>query len=107
MKDQEIICPACGEPGYIPSEELEGMTADDYFECESCGGYLQVLSTNPLEVALIDDAEEGFFVDCPECGLTFEVEGNEEEVVCPECGHRFTPDWSEFDDEEEEGDYRS
>ncbi|GIW25229.1 paraquat-inducible protein A [Meiothermus sp.] len=106
MEDLEVICPVCNEPNYLPAEELEELTSDDYLECESCGAYLQILSTDPLEVAVIEEGEEGFFVDCPECGLTFEV-GTEEEVVCPECGHRFVPDWSELDEDEEDADYRS
>ncbi|MCX7602344.1 MAG: paraquat-inducible protein A, partial [Meiothermus sp.] len=68
--------------------------------------YLQILSTDPLEVVVIEDGEEGLFVDCPECGLTFEVEGDEEEAVCPECGHRFAPDWSDVDEDEEDADDR-
>jgi len=107
MEDLEVICPVCSEPIYVPAEDLEELTPDDYFECESCSSYLQILSTDPLEVVVIEDGEDGLFLDCPECGLTFEVGGGEEEVVCPECGHRFAPDWSDLDEDEEDVDYRS
>lgn len=102
MEDLEITCPVCGEPNYLPAEDLEERTPEDYLECDSCGAYLQILSTEPLEVVVIEDGEEGFFVDCPECGLTFEVGSSEEEAVCPECGHRFVPDWSQIDGYEED-----
>ncbi|MDT7919401.1 MAG: paraquat-inducible protein A [Meiothermus sp.] len=101
MEDLEVICPECGEANYLLAEDLEELTPDDFFECESCGAYLQILSTDPLEVVVIEDGEEGLFVDCPECGLTFEVD-SQDEVVCPECGHRFTPDWSDIEEDEED-----
>ncbi|MCS7059315.1 MAG: paraquat-inducible protein A [Meiothermus sp.] len=102
MEDLEVICPVCREPNFVPPEDLEELTPEDYLECESCGAYLQILSTDPLEVAVIEDGEEGLFVDCPECGLTFELDSEEEEAVCPECGHRFEPDWAGLEEEEED-----
>ncbi|WP_018110709.1 zf-TFIIB domain-containing protein [Thermus igniterrae] len=104
MEDLEIVCPACGEASLVAAEDLETLEVGDVLECEACGAYLEVVSLDPLEVEAVEEGLEGFFVDCPRCGHTFEVSEEEEgeAVQCPECGFNFVPDWSEVEEEDEE-----
>ena len=94
MEDLEIVCPVCGEASLVLAEDLEDLEVGDVLECEACGA---------LEVEVTEEGLEGFFVDCPRCGHTFEVseEDQGQEVECPECGFRFVPDWSDLEEDEE------
>ena len=105
MEDLEVICPVCSEPNYLPAEDLEELTPDDYFECESCGAYLQILSTDPLEVAVIEDGGGGLFGGCPGWGLSFGGGGGEE-GVWPGWGDGCVPDWAGVEQEGGEREYR-
>ena len=88
MEDLEIVCPVCGEASLVLAEDLEDLEVGDVLECEACGAFLEVVSLDPLEVEVTEEGLEGFFVDCPRCGHTFEVseEDQGQEVECPECG---------------------
>ncbi|MGQ9511051.1 MAG: paraquat-inducible protein A [Thermaceae bacterium] len=98
MGGLELTCPVCGETSLVLAEDLE---VGSILECEACGASLEVVSLDPLEVEVLEEGLEAFFVDCPRCGYTFEVEEGEVETTCPECGFRFNPDWSEMEEDEE------
>lgn len=102
VSDLELTCPVCGETSLVLAEDLLEVEEGAVLECEVCGAYLEVVSLDPLEVEVVEEGLEGFFVDCPRCGYTFELEEGEEEATCPECGFTFTPDWSEVEEEDEE-----
>lgn len=49
-----VLCPECGSPVTVDTDEVEeGETV----QCEECGMELEVVSSDPLEVAPI---EEGY-----------------------------------------------
>lgn len=45
-----VLCPECDNPIDVNDELDEGET----LECEECGAELEVVSTEPLELALVD-----------------------------------------------------
>lgn len=50
-----VVCPECDNPLVIDVDEVEeGETV----QCEECGTDLEIISTDPLEIAPVDD--EGY-----------------------------------------------
>jgi alpha-aminoadipate carrier protein LysW len=48
-----VVCPECDNPLTIDAEEVEeGETV----QCDECGADLEVVSVDPLEIALADEA---------------------------------------------------
>lgn len=47
-----VVCPECDNPIDIAEEVDEGET----IQCEECGLELEVVSTDPLELAPVEDA---------------------------------------------------
>jgi alpha-aminoadipate/glutamate carrier protein LysW len=48
-----VVCPECDNPLTIDTEEVEeGETV----QCDECGADLEVVSVDPLEIALVDEA---------------------------------------------------
>lgn len=47
-----VICPECENPILITDEVEEG----DTIQCDECGADLEVVSMEPVEVALVDDS---------------------------------------------------
>ena len=48
-----VSCPECDNPLTIDVEEVEeGETV----QCDECGADLEVVSVDPLEIALVDEA---------------------------------------------------
>jgi alpha-aminoadipate carrier protein LysW len=51
--DMAVVCPECDNPLTIDAEEVEeGETV----QCDECGADLEVVSVDPLEIALVDEA---------------------------------------------------
>ena len=48
-----VLCPECDSPITVDGDEVE---AGETIQCEECGTELEVVSTDPLEVALIDES---------------------------------------------------
>lgn len=48
-----VVCPECDNPLTIDTEEVEeGETV----QCDECGADLEVVSVDPLEIAVVDDS---------------------------------------------------
>jgi alpha-aminoadipate carrier protein LysW len=48
-----VVCPECDHPIVVDTEEVEeGETV----QCEECGTDLEVVSLEPLELAVVDQA---------------------------------------------------
>jgi len=48
-----VVCPECDNPLTIDADEVEeGETV----QCDECGADLEVVSVDPIEIALVDDA---------------------------------------------------
>jgi alpha-aminoadipate/glutamate carrier protein LysW len=55
LEDAMAICPECEAPIDIEENEIEeGQTLD----CPECGAELEVVSTNPVELDLIEEEDE-------------------------------------------------
>jgi alpha-aminoadipate/glutamate carrier protein LysW len=48
-----VVCPECDNPLTIDAEEVE---AGETVQCDECGADLEVVSVDPLEIALVDEA---------------------------------------------------
>ena len=48
----EIICPDCGAKSEFRKKELPLYAR---VECENCGGLLQVIDDDPIEVEVVDE----------------------------------------------------
>ena len=47
-----VVCPECDNPLTIDTEEVEeGETV----QCDECGADLEIVSVDPLEIALVDE----------------------------------------------------
>ncbi len=47
-----VTCPECDNPIVVDAEEVEeGETV----QCDECGADLEIVSIDPVEVALVDD----------------------------------------------------
>ena len=49
-----VACPECGAATNLNDDFVEG----EIIECEECGAELEVVSINPLELALAPEEEE-------------------------------------------------
>ena len=48
-----VVCPECDNPLTIDADEVEeGETV----QCDECGADLEVVSVDPLEIAVVDEA---------------------------------------------------
>ncbi len=48
-----VVCPECDNPLTIDTEDVEdGETV----QCDECGADLEIVSVDPLEIALVDQA---------------------------------------------------
>ena len=50
-----VVCPECDTPLEIDPEEVE---AGETVHCDECGTGLEIVSTDPIEIAAVD--EEGY-----------------------------------------------
>ena len=50
-----VVCPECDNPLDIDTEDVE---EGEIIQCDECGTYLEVVSSDPLELAAVD--EEGY-----------------------------------------------
>lgn len=50
-----VVCPECDNPLDIDADEVE---AGEVVSCDECGTDLEVVSSDPLELAVVD--EEGY-----------------------------------------------
>ncbi len=50
-----VLCPECGEPLPINTDEVERFTQ---IVCESCCASLEIIEEDPLELAVTDIEEE-------------------------------------------------
>ena len=48
-------CPVCEGAFYVDEEEVE---EGDLISCEECGVELEVVSTDPLELEVVEDEDE-------------------------------------------------
>lgn len=48
-----VVCPECDNPLHIDAEEVE---QGETLQCDECGADLQIVGTDPIEVAPIEDA---------------------------------------------------
>ena len=48
-----VVCPECDNPLQIDSDEVE---QGDTLQCDECGVDLEIVGTDPLEVASVDDS---------------------------------------------------
>ena len=48
-------CPVCEGTFYVDEEEVE---EGDLISCEECGVELEVVSTDPLELEVVEDEDE-------------------------------------------------
>ena len=47
-----VVCPECDNPLTIDTEEVEeGETV----QCDECGADLEIVSVDPLEIAVVDE----------------------------------------------------
>lgn len=48
-----VVCPECDNPIVVDADEVEeGETV----QCDECGADLEIVSVDPLELALVDEA---------------------------------------------------
>ena len=48
-----VVCPECDNPIIVDADDVEeGETV----QCDECGADLEIVSIDPLEVALVDEA---------------------------------------------------
>ncbi|MCU1324487.1 MAG: hypothetical protein JWM43_4136 [Acidobacteriaceae bacterium] len=48
-----VVCPECDNPIIVDADEVEeGETV----QCDECGADLEIVSVDPLELALVDEA---------------------------------------------------
>jgi len=47
-----VVCPECDSPINLEDDVEEGETV----QCEECGAELEVISTDPIELAPVEDA---------------------------------------------------
>ena len=47
-----VLCPECDSPIIVDADEIE---QGETIQCEECGTELEVVSADPLEVALIEE----------------------------------------------------
>jgi alpha-aminoadipate carrier protein LysW len=47
-----VLCPECDTPITIDPDEVE---AGETVQCEECGAELEVISVDPLEIAVVDE----------------------------------------------------
>jgi alpha-aminoadipate carrier protein LysW len=48
-------CPVCEGTFYVDEEEVE---EGDLISCEECGAELEVVSTDPFELEMVEDEDE-------------------------------------------------
>lgn len=46
-----VVCPECANPLTIDADEVE---VGETVQCDECGADLEVVSADPLEIALVD-----------------------------------------------------
>jgi alpha-aminoadipate carrier protein LysW len=51
--EMSVLCPECESPVEIDVDEVE---EGERIPCEECGAELEVVSVEPLKVALVDDS---------------------------------------------------
>lgn len=48
-----VVCPECDNPLTIDTDEVEeGETV----QCDECGADIEIVSVDPLEIAIVDEA---------------------------------------------------
>lgn len=53
-----VVCPECDNPLNLDTDEIE---EGEVIECDECGTELEIVSTDPLEIAPVDN--EGYDED--------------------------------------------
>lgn len=48
-----VACPECDNPLHLDADEME---EGETLQCDECGADLEVVGTDPLEIALVDEA---------------------------------------------------
>ena len=48
-----VVCPECDNPLTIDADEVE---EGETMQCDECGADLEIVSIDPIEIALVDEA---------------------------------------------------
>ncbi len=48
-----VVCPECDNPLTIDADEVE---EGETLQCDECGADLEVVSVDPIEIAVVDEA---------------------------------------------------
>lgn len=48
-----VVCPECDNPLTIDTDEVED---GETIQCDECGADLEIVSVDPLEIAVVDEA---------------------------------------------------
>lgn len=48
-----VVCPECDNPLTIVADDVE---AGETVQCDECGAELEIVSVDPIEIALVDEA---------------------------------------------------
>lgn len=48
-----VVCPECDNPLTIDADEVE---EGDSVQCDECGADMEIVSVDPLEIAVVDEA---------------------------------------------------
>ncbi len=48
-----VVCPECDNPLTIDADEVE---EGETMQCDECGADLEIVSVDPLEIAVVDEA---------------------------------------------------
>ena len=48
-----VVCPECDNPLHIEADDVE---EGDTVQCDECGMDLEIVATDPLEIAPVDDS---------------------------------------------------
>ena len=47
-----VVCPECDNPLHVDADEVE---EGDTLQCDECGVDLEIVGTDPLEIAPVDE----------------------------------------------------
>jgi alpha-aminoadipate carrier protein LysW len=48
-----VVCPECDNPLTIDADEVE---EGETMQCDECGADLEIVSVDPIEIAVVDEA---------------------------------------------------
>jgi alpha-aminoadipate carrier protein LysW len=48
-----VVCPECDNPLTIDTDEVE---EGETMQCDECGADLEIVSVDPIEIAVVDEA---------------------------------------------------